>query len=265
MRQHPEIQMGVSRTIKGISYKTLVRTKLPTVGFRAANDGGTTSPAEYENRTYEAYILNPRWEVDKAVADSDEDGAEALMAREGTGYLSAAFAAVAGQFYYGAGNDPKGFAGLLAAVHPDLVVDAKWGVQDVIFLYGNKGEIVLSDIMTLPITGKNSKTLTGYVQEIAARPGLQIGNKFACGRIKNLTTQTGKTLDDDMIAELMSKFPVGFRPDCLFMNRRSLEQLRKSRTATNPTGQPAPTPTTTGDGLPIYATDSIKNTESVAA
>jgi len=97
-----------------------------------------------------------------------------------------------------------------------------------------------------------------------AYPGLQIGNKYAVGRIKKITTDSGKTLTDALIAQLLEKFPVGFRPDYLFMNRRSLRQLQSSRTATNPTGAPAPFPSESF-GIPIVVTDSIVSTETLAS
>src|SRR5258708_5520975 len=77
IRAVPEVLKGAARTIKGTQYKTLVRTNLPTVGFRAANEGSPTSKSIYENRLFETFILNPNWTCDKAVADSHEDGAAA--------------------------------------------------------------------------------------------------------------------------------------------------------------------------------------------
>ena len=42
----------------------------------------------------------------------------------------------------------------------------------------------------------------------------------------------------------------------IFMNRRSFSQLRKSRTAYNPTGAPAPY-ANEFEGVPIFVTDAI--------
>jgi hypothetical protein len=46
------------------------------------------------------------------------------------------------------------------------------------------------------------------------------------------------------------------------MTKRSQEQLRASRTATNATGAPAPIPTD-AFGIPIGVTDGILNTEAL--
>src|SRR5262249_21757728 len=126
----PEVNRGAARTIKGINYRTLVRTSLPTVGFRNANEGTATSKSTYENRLYECYILNPQWNCDKAVADSDENGADHFIAMEAQGIMEATFQTLGTQFYYGSANslsgvgDTKGFPGLLAAVDSSMVVDA---------------------------------------------------------------------------------------------------------------------------------------------
>jgi hypothetical protein len=51
-------------------------------------------------------------------------------------------------------------------------------------------------------------------------------------------------------------------PDVIFSSKRSIEQLRKSRTATNATGAPAPTPTEV-NGVPLVATESLLDTETL--
>ena len=271
----PEISQGFARTIKGLNYKTLVRVGLPSVGFRGANEGTDATKGVYENRLYETYILNPRWQCDRAVADSHEDGAEAWIALEADGIMKAAFQKVASQFYYG--SDPKGFAGLISAYDPvNMVVDAagttastgssvwavKFGPKDVAWLYGNGGSLDLSEVREESVLDANSKPFTAYVQEMLARPGLQVGSVHSIGRIKKLTADNGKGLTDTLIAQLLAKFPVGIVPDVLFMSRRSLEQLRSSRTATNDRGEPAPIPSQ-AFGVRIEVTDAISNTESL--
>ena len=100
------------------------------------------------------------------------------------------------------------------------------------------------------VSDSDGNPYTAYFQELLAYPGLQVVDQRCVGRIKKLTEDAGATLDDDKIADLLSKFPVGKRPDVLFMTRRSLKQLQQSRTATNATGAPAPFPTES-HGVPI--------------
>jgi hypothetical protein len=281
-KAHPEIAVGYARTVKGLFYKTLVRTGLPTAGFRAANAGVAGTKGTYENRLYECFILNPRWECDKAVADSHEDGAPAYIANEAAGIMEAAFQQMAANFYYGTtttfGGDASGFPGLLAAHDStNMVVDAsgttestcssvwavKFGPKDLAWIYGNNGQLALSELMVARVLDANSNPYTAYVQEILAHPGLQVGNIRNLGRIKKLTADSGKGLTDSLLSQLLEKFQVAIQPDAFLMSRRSRGQLQRSRTATNPTGQPAPIPEE-AFGIPILVTDAIKNTETLA-
>jgi hypothetical protein len=278
IQAHPEIEMGAVRTIKGTQYKTLVRTALPTVSFRNANEGTPAGKSTFENRLVETYILTPRFEADKAVADAYEDGPAAYIAMEASAQLEASMRLLGKQFYYGTGSDgdAKGHPGLLGSVDTELVVDAagtaadtgssvwavKWGAQDVIWVYGQNGQLQLDDLRIQSIEDANGNRFDAYIQTLTAYPGMQVGSKNSIGRIKKITEEAGKTLTDDMMYDLLSKFPAGVRPDVFFMTRRSLKQLRQSRTATNATGAPAPVPTEV-EGIPIAVTDSILNTEAL--
>ncbi len=275
----PEVQLGAARTIKGLNFKTLVRTALPTASFRSANEGTTPTKSTLENRLVECFILNPRWECDKAVADAYEDGASAYIAMEADGQLRASMITLGSQFYYGnsTGGDAKGHPGLIQMYDStSLVVDAggttastgssvwavRFGPQAVQWVYGNDGQLAVSDVTEQRVLDANSAPYTAYCQELLARPGLQVATKYAIGRIKKLTADSGKGLTDARISDLLSKFPVGHKPDYLFMSRRSLMQLQSSRTATTPTGAPAPIPQDSF-GVPIVPTDSILDTESL--
>jgi hypothetical protein len=271
--------VAASRTIKGTHYKTLVRITLPTVGFRNANEGTTETKSTYENRLVETFILNPRWGADKAVADRSEDGAEAMIADEADAHTSAAWDTVGKQFYYGpdSGGDTKGFPGLIDVYDStNNVVDAggttgatgssvwlvKWGPKFVQWCVGANGDFELSDVELRDKLDANNKPYTAYHQELLGYPGLQVGTLTSLVRIKKLTEDNGKGLTDALIAKALEKFPVGVVPDVMFMTRRSHRQLRDSRTATNPTGAPAPFPEESY-GIPIAPTDSILNTEAL--
>ena len=85
-------------------------------------------------------------------------------------------------------------------------------------------------------------------------------NRHSAVRIKNLGTNIGKGMTDDLAFEALVKFPAGVAPDYCFMNRRALEQLRRSRTkVTSPTG--VPTLPDNVAGVPIVITDSLSNAE----
>ena len=279
----PEIQKGAARTIKGLNYKTLVRTNLPSVPFRNFNQGTAATKSTFENRLYECFLMNPQWLCDKAVADADENGADHYIAMEAQGIMEAAFQTLGTQFYYGSAQtiaalgDANGFPGLLAAVDSTMVVDAggttdsvasslwavRFGPRDVQWIYGEQGQLALQPLRTQTLFDANSNPYDGYVQSLLARPGLQVARKYSVGRIKKLTTDSTKGLTDALISTLLSKFKVGLPPDCFFCTRRSLQQLQASRTATNPTGAPAPIPQE-AFGIPIYPTESLVDTETLA-
>ncbi len=273
----PEIQMGDARPIKGLSYKQNVRTALPGGSFRNANEGTTPGKSTFEERLFNCFIANPVWTCDKAVADIHEDGAAAFIATEGMGITQGQFIHVGKQFYYGTGNDAKGFPGLkamydAAAMTVDATGDTadtgssvwlvKWGPMGVQWLYGNNGSLNLSDVKEIVETAADGKVLTKYHQEMLAWVGLKLASLNSVVRIKNLTAQAGKGLTDALLADAMALFPVGYQPDAILCSRRSLTQLRKSRTATTETGKEVPLPQDF-DGIPIVRTDSILNTEAI--
>ena len=97
----PEVRMGAARTIKGRSYSQYVRTSLPASPFRLANQGVPISKATYELRTVSTTILNPIFQVDRAVADGSEDGPQKYIADEGEAQTEAAIQALGRSFYYG--------------------------------------------------------------------------------------------------------------------------------------------------------------------
>lgn len=266
--------LGAARTIRGLNYKTLVRTALPTVGFRNANEGVTPSKGTYENRTVETFILNPRWECDKAVADRNEDGAAAYIALEASGIMEAAFQTLGRQFFYGrnTNGDANGHPGLIDSIQAAYTVDAtgagvdtsslwavKFGPKHVQWVYGNNGQLQLGDVREETIYDADSNPLDGYVQTLLGYPGVQVGSIYSLGRIKNL--DAGQPLTDDRIFSLLEVMKV--RPDCFFCTKRSREQLRQSRTATNQTGAPAPLPAEVA-GIPIVVTESLLDTETAS-
>lgn len=276
IKVHPEMLMGTARTIKGMNYKTLVRTGVPTGGsFRNANEGTDIKKGTYENRMVETFIFEPRWEADKAVCDRNEDGAEAYMAMEAAAVLEGAMQDACDQFYNG--SNAKGFPGLLQTYDATaMAVDAGgsaaktsvWGVrfgpQHVQWVFGNGGSFEMNDPQEETLTDSAGLKYAGYTQNMLAYPGLQVGSRFSVGRIKKLSTDSGKGLTDALIYSLLETFPEGTQPDVLLMNKRSLGQLQASRTATNATGQPAPIPESvigsTGP-IPIKLTGAITNAE----
>ena len=134
-----------------------------------------------------------------------------------------------------------------------------------------KIEITPPDVLSRPVLildpNDSTKQLMAYVQDLTGRIGMQVLNKFSLCRIKKLTTDSGKGLTDSLIDQAQAKFQ-GRGPDVCFMTKRSAQQLKSSRTATTPTGVPAEWATQLqgldGRMIPIYVTDAISNTETLA-
>ncbi len=288
IRAHPELTLGAARTIKGTSFKTLVRTALPNTGgsFRKANAGSLPLKSTYENRTVETYILEPRIEADKAVANAYEDGWESYFALEAQGIMEGEMQGLSRQFYYGFGTNGNtdGPPGLIQAYDAtNMVVDAggtsantgssvwfvEFGPRAVQWVWGAGLPFNFSPVRVESIIDANDSTkkFDGYVQTMVARPGVQVGSTLGVVRIKKLTADNGKGLTDALISKALAKYPAGHSPSVCLMTRRSLEQLRSSRTATNPTGAPAPFPadvlSLAGETVPIRVTDAILDTEAL--
>lgn len=281
----PEVQLGAARTIAGLNYYVRVRTALPTVNFRRHGEGSAVVKSTTERRLIECYLMNPQFEVDKADADASEDGAAAYLAEEALGITAGAFQSIGVAFFYGdhaTFGKQYGFPGLLQCYDSaNYYVDAggttdnvassvwlvRWGLQDVRWVLGQGGRAEVTDPEIVRLTDGSQNPYPGYWQQLYLRPGLQVGSLRSVCRIKKITTDSGKTLTDALIDQAMEKFPAGFPPTAIYMSRRSRRQWKNSRTATTPTGAPAPWPDVV-DGpegpVPVYTTDSISNIETLA-
>lgn len=283
----PDVMALPARTIRGTSYKIGIRKTLPGVSFRAANGGTIYTKSEFENRLIECFILSGNIRADVAVASAYEDGPDAWKAIEASGVMRQAMIELGSQLYYGTANDDKGFPGLQAihtaysaTLSEPLVVDAggttadtgssvyglKFGLQDVTLIFGQGTTFELGDWFQQMVNdGTAGQDYLAHVASLNAWVGLQVGSVFSVGRLKDATEDSGKGVTDAKLAELLSKYPVGHKPDAWFMNRRSAFQLQSSRTtAFANVGQViAPVPVES-NGIPIIITDSITSTEALS-
>jgi hypothetical protein len=108
----------------------------------------------------------------------------------------------------------------------------KFGPKHVQWVWGQDGALLVPDPRIETIYDASSNPLTGYVQDMLARPGLQVGSIRSSVRIKKLTADSGKGLTDAVISLALAKFEVGVVPDVILMSRRSRQQLQASRTVT---------------------------------
>lgn len=296
LREAREMQIIPVRVVSDYSYKTLVRTGRPTVGFRDANGGVASSGSTFELRETPLYILGTAVTVDKAIAmqtggalvDIEMDHAEAAY--------QDALEKIATQFYQGTTSDAKGFTGLKAATPHTAtagtstqivnaggttsgtmssVYAAKLGLKNVHIVFGGDTTLRLTpfrDEFFAPASG--SGVVDGRVAAMTGWAGLQIGSIKDVGRIYNLTEESGKSLTDALLAQLWAKFPPGHKPTAFFASTRSIRQLQISRTVvinSGPVGKPtgayenvAPWPTEYM-GIPIIESQFIPDTDATNA
>lgn len=262
----------------GTVHKYVKETGAPVVGFRAVNDGRENDTSDDTLVTLNLKILDASFKVDKALADAYIRGPAAYLAREAGRHLRAAFFEAEKQFINGTGNIADGFTGLADALDlsAPTVIDAEGSTadhgssvyairattDDVVAITGQGGKIMIDDAVVQRVAGATTGFYTAYWTPIQAWLGLQVGGIYSAGRLCNLTEQANHTLTDDFLAELIATFPAGRQPTHLVMSRRSRKQLQQSRTATNPTGAPAPFPTE-AFGVPIVVTDGVLDTEDI--
>lgn len=268
----------------GTSHKYVKETTAPVVGFRDVNDGRDNSKSGDTAVTIALKILDGSFAVDQALATEYINGEAEYVAREAKRHLKAAFAAAEAQILYGTDSAADGFVGLadatgLDALADEMVLDAGGTTDSVgssVFLVrtnddgtdctlitGQNGNIEIGDYSVQRLTG-SSGSYPGLYTPITGWLGLQIGGARSVGRIVNVTTDSGKGLTDDLIYDALALFPASRQPNLIVTGRRGLQQLRKSRTATNGTGAPAPRPTDV-DGIEIVTSDHISVTETLVA
>lgn len=267
----------------GITHKYSKFTQEPDVGFRSENDGREYDHSVDATVTVTCKILDFSWRVDQANADAHPQGREWLIAREGARHLAAALYKLEKQLFYGTatGGDSAGFSGFmnstdLDAVADEMVINAggttadvqssvyalRIGSDDVKLVTPMAQGVSLGDTSIIQATGATG-FYPAYFTPASLYIGLQMGGKYSVGRIANLTaTDAGKDLTDDLCAELKKLFPAGRKPQYIVGNGDRWEALRQSRTATNPTGAPAPEVESVFN-MQAVETDALLNTEAV--
>lgn len=294
LKYAPEVANFPLRTIAGTSYKTSIRTGLPSTSFRNANEGQTPGQSTFKQQLVECYIFGGSIIADKAVADAYDQGAEAWKMIEANGVAMSAMRNLGKQIWYGTTTDSKGFPGLKAQTPKGgttlagdaLCIDAtgstastassvyavRYGIQDLQLIGGANTTFNLGDWREQLVAQASDATkfYEAYVNSLTSWIGLQIGNENCVRRICNITADSGKGLTDALLARLVATFPVGYRPDAIYASRRDLTALQISRTVTlmgngrvrPDQGTVAPFPTDY-EGIPLIPTDNIGTTDAI--
>lgn len=271
----PELSLIPGELISGTTLEVSVRTGLPTVAFRNANEGVTRTKSTFETRLFQTHILDAQVAVDLANLKGSVNAGK-VMEDETYGVLLASIQKFGEQFYYGNPSaSDKGFPGLIAQAASDAahVVDAGgstaktsvWAIASdrdgAKVIFGNSEAIGMgSEWRKETILDSNNKPFTAMVNDLTGRVGLSLKNKNRAFRIKNLGTDTGKGLTDTVLADLLVKArEAGAIITHLLMTPRSQGQLQKSRQALVTSGI-VPLPRDY-EGIPIITTNSISNAE----
>jgi hypothetical protein len=260
----------------GTTHKYNKRTVAAGVGFRAIGAGQDNAAGSIEQVTETLKLLDATPRRDIAAAKGFRGGEEAYMANEARWSLRAAFAHAEKQLIDGTGNEADGFNGLADHLYTDdvgdtMVVDAGGSGGNNVWLVRStpddvavvtNGEIEVGALGQVAIYD-GSASYPGYQLPILSWLALQVGSIRTVARIYNLDGTSGNTLTDDMISDAISKFPAGRGPTHIICNRTTLKELQQSRSATNPTGSPAPYPENSF-GVQIILTDNMATSNTLA-
>lgn len=258
----------------GTVHKYFKTTGAPVVGFRDYNDGREHDSTIRTAVTLDLKIFDCSFTVDAAIARSYKGGAEALIRMEAIEALRAGFFKLEQQILNG--TEAAGFDGLADIYNTaaecvnsggstalSSVYLIRSGINDVSIVAGNSGQLTIGESVLQRVPGATGHYMA-FVTEIMSLYGLQVGSQEKSAvRICNIDNGANK-LDDDLLYEALAEFESGSPPTHIVMNRRSAQQLRQSRTATNATGAPAPIPVEL-EGIPIVITDAIGNAETAVS
>lgn len=267
----------------GDQHKYLKYTGKPVPSFRAVNDGRDHDSTDDTAVTVSLKIMDASFTIDDAIAETFRSGKQALIQREATRHLSEALFQVERQMLNGTGlAAAAGFNGFPDDTGLDATADSHvigaggtsttatlsqaylvhWSTDNgVKIITGNDGAIMMDEPVLQRVDGATGHYGAWFVNALGWY-GLQLGSVESTVRIVNID-DSANTMDDALLAQAIEVFPVGISPDVIVMDRRSHRQLQASRTATNPTGAPAPFPTESF-GLPIIVTDALEKTSTVA-
>ena len=280
----PELSDIYGRPIAGTTYKTRVRQTLPAIApFRNASEGSNIISSSYTQQLSQCFIVDGQMQVDKAVAESPEEGGAAeLLSDEAIGVTKALALGIGSQFYYGTNSSSKGFNGLASIVDSTMTVNAGGtgnnttsvyliynDIQGVHFIFGNNTGLQLGEWTMQQVSDANSKKYFAYVNSLTGWLGLSVNNPLhtVC-RIKNITA--ANPLTDALLAKAYSLFPIGLKPNKILLNRDANYYLQNARSAVTQQafklGAVADYPTNSPSipGVGFTLTDSIVTAEVAA-
>lgn len=278
---YPEVSAFPVEVMEGATKEISVLKTLPTASFRHANQGTARSKAEFEVRPFQTSIFDTQVAVDiQGVLRASKDQARFLK-NQSAPFMRAVLKLLAKQIIYGVSNDAKGFPGLVHQYSADsshevdvtgtgATTSSVWFLQvapDTMGVtFGNDQSLTMAaDWKEETVYDASNNPLQALTNWINGRAGFELKNKHTAVRIKNISAATaGKMLTDAFLYQgLKVCEELGMTPNLILGSPRSFEQVRSSRTATSPTGAPAPK-LREWEGIPIISSINVLNTETAS-
>jgi len=279
---YPEIAVFPVDTIAGDTVTLSVQSGNPAVAFRNANEGVTAKKGEFQSRIFQTAIIEQFINVDiQGVLNASKDPARVLTA-EARSVTKSVLSHIAFQSWYAgttqSGADLKAAPGILAQSNTGSthVIDATgttgktsiWILElatgELDHCYGNDNTLMFGDDWTEETVADGSGGYLRCLQNwISGRVAPRLINKNRAIRIKNVSAESNKTATDALIAQgLQLAEELGIQPNAIFGTPRTRAQIRASRSAYHPSGQPVPMVNDVF-GIPFYSTINLSNAETV--
>ena len=266
----------------GSQHKWTVETAAAAAVFRDLNASIANSAGSEKTVTANLLLMDASFDRDMATEKIIKMGLGPYMEKETMKALNAAFAKAEYQLIRGTGYDSDGWDGLIdqLSLYDGMAYDAGGagesrvymmigGEDDVAGVLGNDGNFKVSDPFP---TKRFADDASGdshnvWAVDVHGWMAMQVAGKYSLAGAYNIDGTSTHLVDDDLLAEIYSLFPSDRAPfvNGILMSREGAKQLRKSRTATTPTGAPAPFATSwdgAGRDIPIIISDAMDDAES---
>ena len=266
----------------GTQHKFVKQTYAAGAAFRKINTGVTNLASRFEDVTVNCEFLDPSFTRDVALASGyvSKLGIGPYIQHEtGKAIRAGMYGVEQAIFNFDQATQFVGLPYMNDYADTDVgqIVDAggaggksvwilRWAEDGVAVVAGNDGRIDMiwdDDNPTIvQVTDASAANVySAYRVTLGLWVSLQVGSLYDVVRIANLDATSDDLLTDDVISDALAKFPAGHNPNMIVMNRTARKELQQSRTATNPTGAPAPFPEE-AFGVPIVVTEALGTAEA---
>jgi len=267
---------------RGTQHSWTVITQAPGVGFRVLNEGISNAAGKEQTITANLKLLDASFARDAATLVSPRMTREQYMQRETMKSINAALTKLEYQFIRGTGAEAGGFPGLADIMNlwgsMGLDVNGNGGTRVYMLslsadriagilgsgTVGNEGNLDVSDIYRTEGDGATTGKLGKLRVDVTGWMGLQIAGSYSGAVAFNVDGTSGKTVDDDLLAELYTSFPTQHNSavNAILMSRTGLKQLRDSMVTDLIPSPPFPTAWGgAGRPIPIIVSDAINDAE----